>query len=109
MPVKIDFCQYFKVSDGYPQTTSVEIFCDSVTETAPIHFNSNVKCFAKLEADLSQIPRREMRKLVQRQPDGYYWFMLSGAVEATFGSASMKYVLVLEGKSNLLPAGVIDN
>ncbi|MCJ1343067.1 hypothetical protein MMC31_001258 [Peltigera leucophlebia] len=96
VPVKIGIVQPFKVS-SYPQTMLLKIFCDSVTETAPIHSNSNVKSFAQLEADLSQIPKSKVKRFIQRQPDGCDWYMFSGTVEATFGSASMKYVLVLEG------------
>lgn len=107
MPVKIRIVQSLKVSAGHRQTMSLKIFCDILSETAPIHYNSNVKSFAQLEADFSQIPKHQMKKLIQRRPDGCDWYMFDGTVEANFGSASMKYVLVLEGESYLLLAGVV--
>ncbi len=99
VPVKIYFVQRFKVHDGYPGTLSIKIHCDSVTATAPIHRNSNVNAFSQLEADLSQIPMDEVKKLIRKEPDENEYYIFHGHVEATFGSASMKYVLVLEGES----------
>lgn len=100
VPVKIHFMHCFKVRDGY-QHSSIEILCDSVSETAPIHRNGNVTRFAKLKADLSQIPKDNARKLIQRKPDGNEYYVFNGTVEATFGSASMDYALVIEGECNI--------
>lgn len=96
-PVKIHFWQYIKVSDGYHQAT-FEMLFDGVSETAPTHRNGNVTRFAKLTADLSQIPEDDAKKLIQKQPDGNNYYIFKGYVEATFGSASMEYVLVIEGE-----------
>lgn len=84
-----------KVSGGYHETLTIEMLCDSVSKTAPIHINSNVQSFARLEADLSQIPRIDAMKLIRMKPDGNGYYIFDGAVEATFGSASMEYVLVV--------------
>ena len=102
VPVKIGLRAHCKVSDGYPRTHTKGIYCDSVTETASIHMNSNTIRFAQLCADLSQVPKRELKKLIQREPDGEEYYIFKGAVEATFGSASMKYVYALEGEFYLL-------
>ena len=109
MPVKIRFQTSAKVSKGYPLTETVKLLCDSVTFTAPIHPNSNVTCIAKLEADLGQIPKHEVKEFIQRLPNGDKYYVFKGTVEATFGSASMEYVLVMEGKCYLFLAGVIDS
>lgn len=105
-PVKLSFLQYFQVCDGYHQT-SFDILCDGVSETAPIHRNGNVTCFTKLTADLSQIPEDDAKKLIQRQPDGNDYYVFNGTVEATFGSASMEYVLVIEGECSISLASMI--
>ena len=105
MPVKSDFMDFF---NGYQQT-SIEILCDSVSETAPIHKNGNVTRFAKLKADLRRIPKGNAKKPIQRKPDGNDYYVFNGAVEATFGSASMEYVLVIEGECNIFLAGVTDS
>ena len=109
VPVSISFYQHFKVSDGYPQTASMKVYCDSVTPTAPIHENSNVNSFAELEADLSQIPRSEIRQLIKKSPDGNVYYVFDGAVEATFNSASMKYVYVIRGEFMYFLAGIVNS
>ena len=97
LPVAIPFVLHYPISEGYPKSASLEVWHDEITATAPIHPTSNVKKFAHLEADLNQVPKSEMNKLVTKLPDGNQYYALSGAVEATFSSASMKYVLLIGG------------
>jgi hypothetical protein len=97
VPVNISFTQLYRVSEGYPKTATLEVWHDERTATAPIHPTTAVKSFAKLEADLSQVPNSEMNKLVKRFPDGNNYYAVACAVEATFNSASMKYVLLVGG------------
>ena len=96
-PVAIPFVLYYKTGEGYPKSASLEVWHDESTATAPIHPTSNVKSFAKLDADLTQVPRSEMNKLVKQLPDGNQYYAVAGVVEATFNSASMKYVLLIGG------------
>ena len=96
-PVAIPFILYFKVSEGYPKSATLEVWHDENSATAPIHPTSNVKSFAKLEGDLAQVPKSEMNNLVKMLPDGNQYYAVAGAVEATFNSASMKYVLLIGG------------
>lgn len=107
--MEIKFRHYREVHKGYQETLSIEILCDSVSESAPIHNDGKVKSFAKLEADLSQIPKVDAIKLIRNKADGDDYYVFEGAVEATFGSASMKYVLVVEGERNVYLAGVTDS
>ena len=97
VPVDIPFVLYYLVSEGYPKTAVLEVWQDENTATASIHPTANVKSFAKLEADLNQVPNSEMNKLVKKLPDGSKYYAVAGAVEATFDSASMKYVLHIGG------------
>jgi hypothetical protein len=96
--VAIPFVLHYRVSEGYPKTATLEVWHDEHTATAPIHPTSVVKSFAKLEADLNQVPTSEMNRLVKQLPDGNRYYAVAGAVEATFNSASMKYVLLIGGE-----------
>ena len=98
VPVDIPFVLYYKVSEGYPQTATLEVWHDEHTATAPIHPTAKVKSFATLDADLNKVPKSEMNKLVKTLPDRNKYYAVAGAVEATFNSASMKYVLLIGGK-----------
>jgi hypothetical protein len=97
VPVNIPFVLYYRVSEGYPKTATLEVWHDEHTTTAPIHPTAKVKSFAKLDADLNQVPNSEMNKLVKKLPDGNKYYAVAGAVEATFNSVSMKYVLLIGG------------
>lgn len=109
VPVKISITHTYSVSEGHPRAVPLEILCDSVSETAPIHINSIVTCFANLKADLSLIPKDEAMKFIQRKPDGQDYYCFEGAVEATFCSASMEYVFVIQSECNKILAGAIDS
>lgn len=95
--MEIPFVLYYKTNEGYPKTATLEVWHDEITSIAPIHPNDKVKSFATLEADLKQVPNSEMNKLVKKLPDGNKYYAVAGAVEATFNSASMKYVLLIGG------------
>lgn len=102
MPVKISLETLFKVSYGYPRTDIMNICCDSITATAPIHSNSNTNRFAQLNADFSQIPKHELKKLIRKEPDGEEYYSFGGTVEATFEAASMEHAFAMEGEFYLL-------
>ena len=95
--MEIPFILYYRTSEGYPKTATLEIWHDEHTAIAPIHPTNKVKSLAKLEADLNQVPHSEMNKLVKKLSDGNRYYAVAGAVEATFISASMKYVLLIGG------------
>lgn len=95
MDIPLVLC--YRASQGYPKTATLEVWQDENTVTAPIHLTANVKSFAKLEADLNQVPNSEMNKLVKKLLDGNKYYAVAGAVEATFNSTSMKYVLLIGG------------
>jgi len=96
-PTIIKFHDVFSRDKGTPTSSSVSIY-ESSSSVAPVHRTSNVNVLVRLEADLSHIPRSEMKKTIQRYPDGKKYYKLSGAIEATFYSASTKYVLLYDGK-----------
>jgi len=97
-PTIIKFHTIFSRDDGPPTKNAVTIYCDSSSSVAPVHRTSNVKVLVRLEADLSHITRSELKNMVERFPDGNKYYKFSGEIEATFSSASTKYVLLYGGK-----------
>ena len=77
----------------------IDIWCDEKSDVAPIHKNSNGRDLVKLRADLSQFSMSDSKSLeVLRGADGYNYYKIPGTIEATFYSASTKYVLVCKGQ-----------
>jgi hypothetical protein len=97
-PSVIDWHQDFLVNEGTPKSALRNIYCDEQTVAAPIHKNSNVRALVKLEADLRQLPKSVLKKTIRTRGDGNRYYSLYCAIEATFYSASTKYVLLCEGK-----------
>jgi hypothetical protein len=79
----------------FPHT--LEVWHDEHTATASIHPTTKVKGFPTLEADLNQVSKSEMDKLVKKLSFGNKYYAVAGAVETTFNSASMKYILLIGG------------
>jgi hypothetical protein len=97
-PSVIYWHEDFLVKKGTPKSTWRSIYCDEQTVAAPIHKTSNVRALVKLEADLRQLPKSDLKKTIRTREDGNQYYSISCAIEATFYSASTKYVLLCEGK-----------
>ena len=97
-PSVIFFHTDFLLSEGTPTLTGTSILCDEQTVTAPIHKNSNVRELVKLEADLRQLSKSDLEKTIVTRKDGNQYYAIDCTIEATFYSASTKYVLLCEGK-----------
>ena len=97
-PTEIDFEHLFLVSSGHPTSLTVDIYCDERTATAPIHRNSNVQKLVTLQADLSHLSQVNLNRTIVSKQDDQDYYRIGGAIEATFSSASTKYVLLLQGK-----------
>jgi hypothetical protein len=97
-PAEIEFNQKFLVSDGQPKSITLEVFCDENSKDAPTHKTSNGRDLVTLEADLTHISKSDLNGTIKVCEDGKKYYVISGAVEATFYSASTKYVLLCRGK-----------
>lgn len=90
--------QDFLVSKGTPTTIEISILCDEQTVAAPIYRTSNVRTLVTLEADLKQLPKSDLKNTIVTREDGNQYYNIECAIEATFYSASTKYVLLCQGK-----------
>ncbi|KAF8862453.1 actin-like ATPase domain-containing protein [Acephala macrosclerotiorum] len=97
-PKKIDFIQDFPVSEGRPTTCNIDVFCDEVSPTAPVHPNSNVRVLVTLEANLQSMSTEDLTRTRGTRADGLEYYCMAGYVEATYRSASTQYVLCLLDK-----------
>jgi hypothetical protein len=97
-PSVIFYHQDFLLSKGTPTSARMGILCDEETVAAPIHKTSNVRTLVTLEADLRQLPKSDLEKTILTREDGNQYYSINCAIEATFYSASTKYVLLCEGK-----------
>lgn len=97
-PTEITYHRHFLVSSGHPRSLHLNIWYDEKTTTAPIHKNSNVRKLVTLEADLSHLPQADLNKTIVTREDGKKYYFINCAIEATFYSASTKYVLLCQGK-----------
>lgn len=69
-PTEITYVCDFLVSDGAPERSVMEIYCDERTPTAPIHKNDNVRKLVTLEADLSGLPQTDLDNTTLTREDG---------------------------------------
>ena len=98
MPIEISFCHKSLVSAGKPTAVRIPIYCDENSTSAPVHRNSNGRDLVVLRADLSHLTESELEPTIKRCADGQEYYSIKGFVEATFYSASTKYVLLSLGK-----------
>jgi len=94
---QITFDSAFLVVNGRPSWHSVSVKCDDRSALAPIHPNGNERTLVRLNADLSSLSEADLRASIRRCADGQNWYLISGAVEATYHSASTSYVLLYRG------------
>ena len=97
-PHEIEFSRYFAVKDGRPQSIDMEVYCDETSKTAPVHKNKNVRTLVALRGDLSRLSGADLIGAIETRGDGNIYYVLTGSVEATYYSASTKYVLLCMGK-----------
>ena len=97
-PTNIHFDQDFLVSLGKPKSVHLQIFCDERSDEAPVHFNRNVRKLVSLEADISHLTRTDLNKTIVTGKDGKRYYSIDCDIEATFYSASTKYILLCQDK-----------
>jgi hypothetical protein len=98
-PYILTFDSFHPMSAGKLDMVEMKVYCDKHSPTAPVHKDANVRDLVTLKADLSQVTKEEMDKMETKLcNDGNMYYRVKGAVEATFLSASTKYVLTCQDK-----------
>jgi hypothetical protein len=97
-PHEIKFITDHPFDNGKPKSDALHVWCDSVSPTAPVHKNDNVRQLVTLEADLTPLSKSDLVSTIVIRKDKKKYYVTAGAVEATFYSASTKYVLLCQGK-----------
>lgn len=97
-PRSINFVHDFLVSAGKPTSVAIEVYHDAQSTSAPVHKRTGTTKLVTLEADLAHLTTNDLSSTIERQADGHQYYIIEGSIEATFLSASTKYVLVCQGK-----------
>ncbi|KAG9233806.1 hypothetical protein BJ875DRAFT_463193 [Amylocarpus encephaloides] len=97
-PHSVNFVSDHLVSDGTPKKVQLTIYACSVGVKAPVHRSENVQPLVSLSADLSHLSEATLKSTITKRSDGKSYYSINGSVEATFYSASTKYVLLSHGK-----------
>jgi hypothetical protein len=98
-PVEIGFDHRVLTSAANMGSFSIPIWCDERSDFAPVHKNSNGQNLVKLRADLSHFSMSDTKSLqIAFGGDGNNYYLVPGIIEATFYSASTKYVLLCKGQ-----------
>src|SRR5271170_449543 len=98
MPRLIHFHRDFPVSAGKPRSTTIRVWQDAYSPIAPTYANPHVSVLVSLEANLSHLTEHELSSTITRLANGNSYYRITGAVEATFTSASTKYTLLYRGR-----------
>ncbi|OBT67817.1 hypothetical protein VE03_02422 [Pseudogymnoascus sp. 23342-1-I1] len=97
-PHEITFRTGFPISEGKPKSATLTIWADPSSLEAPVHNGPSVSKLVTLEADLTHLQKSDLDKTIQTYEDGLEYYVIAGSIEATFFSASTKYVLRYQGK-----------
>lgn len=96
-PRNIDFVWDHAVEDGLPKLNRLTIFADAERNDPPVHKLDSTKKLVELEAHLDHLTESELKPTITRFPDGKDYYHIQVNIEATFLSASTKYVLCCFG------------
>jgi hypothetical protein len=101
-PLRIEYSHFIPVTRGRGEAPNniFKIYYNEVDRVAPIHMNTNTKQLARLNIHLDQIQMTSDKQSLAA--DGYWYYVMSGFIEATFGSALVTYKLSLNGKLKLI-------
>lgn len=94
---RIGFSKEYVVNDGRPKSSSMRIFHESKSATAPLHEDENVEILVKLVADLSHLDESDLSHTILTLADGQDYYQLKEEIEVTYNAASTKYVLLYGG------------
>jgi hypothetical protein len=97
-PKSIKLTDYFLVGEPLG-VASLEIWCDEVSASAPLHKTAKGRTLVTLTADFSRTSPSDIAAFPTKlKPDGNTYYVISFAIEATFYSTSTKYVLNCGGR-----------
>ncbi|KAK9440314.1 phosphatidylinositol 3 [Metarhizium brunneum] len=96
IPTAIDYQCDIPVSSGPVPQTEIEIFCNDDPEP-PIHCTSRTTCIATLALNLDKIPMSTKNAAGVTRIGNHRYFCLTGAIEASYGSAMITYKVKLGG------------
>jgi hypothetical protein len=97
-PHAIAFVADHLVRNGRPKSVTLSIWVDSDSLRAPVHRGNSVRQLVTLEANLTHLSQADLAMTITTRSDGLTYYATAGSVEATFYSASTKYVLLCQGK-----------
>lgn len=97
-PKRLDFWEDFACEKGRPKALTMDVVCNEITTLAPVHPDDNCRTLVTLRADLQSISDADMASTRRKHADGKWYYRITGDVEATYLSASTKYVLLCLGK-----------
>ncbi|PMD40386.1 actin-like ATPase domain-containing protein [Hyaloscypha variabilis F] len=98
-PIEIPFVQRVLVSATNLGSFTITVWCDELSAVAPVHKNSNGRDLVTLTADISNLSMSDLRSLETNLcAGGNDYYHVPGSIEATFYSASTKYMLVCKGQ-----------
>lgn len=99
MPTVIDYQCDIPVSSGPIPQTEIEIFCND-DPVPPVHCTANTKCIATLSLNLDRIPMSTKSAAGVTWIGNHRYHCLTGAIEASYGSAMITYRVKLGGESS---------
>lgn len=85
------------MKDGKPKVTTIKVWQDANSATSPLYETENVTPFVTLNAKLGHLKKSDLAETVTRLADGFDYYRINGAVEATFYGISTKYCLIYRG------------
>ncbi|KAG6321069.1 hypothetical protein E4U44_005536 [Claviceps purpurea] len=95
----IDYGIDIPVGCGPSPQTEIEILCSDEPEP-PVHYTSRTRCIARLSIDLDRIPMSTKVAAGITRIGGHRYYCLTGAIEASYGSAMVKYRVKLGGMTH---------
>ncbi|KAG6018818.1 hypothetical protein E4U40_007739 [Claviceps sp. LM458 group G5] len=95
----IDYGIDIPVGCGPSPQTEIEILCNDEAEP-PVHCTSRTRCIARLSIDLDRIPMSTKVAAGITRIGGHRYYCLTGAIEASYGSAMVKYRVKLGGMTH---------
>jgi hypothetical protein len=97
-PAQISFSEYWPVGQT-SCSIKMTVWCDEKSATAPVHKGLNGRDLVTLRAELSNLSVADFESLrTTTCADGKRYYKVPGAIEATFHSASTKYVMLCLGR-----------
>lgn len=96
VPTAIAYQCDIPVSSGPPPQPEIEIFCNDEA-VPPVHCTSRTRRIAQLFLDLDRIPMSAKSAAGMTRIGNHWYYSLTGAIEASYGSAMVTYRVQLGG------------